>query len=258
MSNHIGDRRGILYPHTLPRFHRRTPPGSLTNYVGWYWISQWDLPEGKESVQRILPFPASNLVVERDKVTLSGPTTGISHQVLTARGWAFGVLLRPAGLCVLGANPDTIIDRQVPIDLGDLVDVVGEHMDRGDIDGAAETMTQLLVPRCGEVPHGALLAGRMVELAAGDAEITSVGRLADAVGVSTRELQRLSKRYVGVSPLRIIRRYRVQEAALRLREDPELTVAEVAAELGYADQAHLAADFRTTLGLSARGYRQNS
>lgn len=258
MSNDIGDRRGILYPQNLPRFHRRTPPDALADYVGWYWISQWDLQDGAESVQRILPFPASNLVVERDKLTLSGPTTGITHQVLTSHGWAFGVLLRPAGLCALGARPDAIVDQQVPIDLGDLGDEIRECMEREDIDGAAETMSERLGLRCGEVPHGATLADKVVDLAAGDPEITSVGLLADRVGVSTRELQRLSKRYVGVSPLHIIRRYRLQEAALRLREAPELTVAAVAAELGYADQAHLAADFRKTLGLSARGYRRDT
>lgn len=258
MSNDIGDRRGILYPRNLPRFHRRTPPEALEGYVGWYWISQSELAEGEKSVQRILPFPASNLVVERDKVTLSGPTTGISHQVLTAHGWAFGVLLRPAGLCALGARPDAIVDQQIPIDLGDLGKQIRELMDRDDVDGAAEKMSERLAMRCGEVSHGATLAGRVVDLAAGDPEIKSVGLLADKIGVSTRELQRLARRYVGVSPLRIIRRYRLQEAALRLREDSELTVAAVAAELGYADQSHLAADFRTTLGLSARGYRRET
>lgn len=258
MTKDIGDRRGIIYPHNLPRFHRRTPPEELADYVGWYWISQWDLPEGEESVQRVLPFPASNLVVERDKVTLSGPTSGVSHQVLTSHGWAFGVLLRPAGLCVLGVPPSVIVDQQVPFDLGDLGEEIREHMDREDVDGAAKTMSERLASRSGETPHGAKLADLAVERAADDPEITSVGLLAGKVGVSTRELQRLTKRYMGVSPLHIIRRYRLQEAALRLREDPKLTVAAVAAELGYADQAHLATDFRTTLGLSARGYRRET
>jgi len=258
LSSEIGDRRGILYPRVLPRFHRRMPPAALAGYVSWYWISQWDLPEEEESVQRILPFPASNLVVERERVTLSGPTTGISHQVLTADGWAFGVLLRPAGLCILGARPDEIVDQQVPLQLDDLVGAVRECMDRDDPAAAAEAMSEWLALRRVEIPRGAELAGRAVELAASDPEMTSVVRLAEDIGVSTRELQRLSKRFVGVSPLRIIRRYRLQEAALRLREDPGLTVAEVAAELGYADQAHLAADFRTTLGFGARGYREET
>ena len=53
----------------------------------------------------------------------------------------------------------------------------------------------------------------------------------------------------------MIRRRRLQEAAQRLREQPDTELAALAAELGYADQAHLAGDFRTVLGLTPSGYR---
>lgn len=53
----------------------------------------------------------------------------------------------------------------------------------------------------------------------------------------------------------MIRRYRLQEAAQRLREDSDVSVTDVAAELGYADQAHLCADFRTVLGFNPTAYR---
>jgi AraC-like DNA-binding protein len=53
----------------------------------------------------------------------------------------------------------------------------------------------------------------------------------------------------------MIRRYRLQEAAQRLREDPSLTISQVAAELGYADHAHLSADFRNVLGFTPSSYR---
>ena len=57
----------------------------------------------------------------------------------------------------------------------------------------------------------------------------------------------------------MIGRYRLQEAAQRLREDPSLTVAHVAAELDYADHAPpLTADFRQVLGLSPSLYRQQT
>ena len=56
----------------------------------------------------------------------------------------------------------------------------------------------------------------------------------------------------------MIRRYRLQEAAQRLREDPSVTVAQVAAELDYADHAHLTADFRRVLGFSPSQYRQQT
>ena len=55
--------------------------------------------------------------------------------------------------------------------------------------------------------------------------------------------------------LSLIRRRRLQEAAQRLREQPDTELAALAAELGYADQAHLAGDFRTVLGLTPSRYR---
>ena len=45
-------------------------------------------------------------------------------------------------------------------------------------------------------------------------------------------------------------------AAQRLREDRAVTVSRIAAELGYADHAHLTADFRRVLGLTPSGYRE--
>lgn len=56
----------------------------------------------------------------------------------------------------------------------------------------------------------------------------------------------------------MIRRYRLQEAAERLRLQPGLPVADIAAELGYADHAHLSADFRTVLGFTPSGYRRSA
>ena len=56
----------------------------------------------------------------------------------------------------------------------------------------------------------------------------------------------------------MIRCYRLQEIAQRLREDSSVTVAQVAAELDYADHTHLTADFRRVLGLSPSQYRQQT
>ncbi|WP_271799880.1 AraC family transcriptional regulator [Dietzia maris] len=219
----LDDARGLLFPDALPRFHRREVQAGSAHLARWYWIAQWDLPDGLVSTQSLLPFPASNLVVGPDGITLSGPTTAASGRDLTGRGWAFGVLLRAAG-------------------------------------SAARVMSERLAGidarRKEPIPEGAVLADRMIGIVESDPAIVGVGQLAREMGMSTRALQRLAKQYIGLSPLRIIRRYRLQEAALRLREDPGLTVARVAAELGYADQSHLAADFRSTLGLSARDYRR--
>jgi len=56
----------------------------------------------------------------------------------------------------------------------------------------------------------------------------------------------------------MIRRRRLQEAAQRIRETPTSDLATIAAELGYADHAHLSNDFRSVLGVTPRAYRAES
>ena len=104
----------------------------------------------------------------------------------------------------------------------------------------------------------ALAANRMEDVVTSDRSILRVDQLARRLDLSIRSLQRLSERYIGLPPLAVIRRYRLQEAAQRLREDSSVTVAQVAVELDYADHAHLTADFRRVLGLSPSRYRQQT
>ena len=81
--------------------------------------------------------------------------------------------------------------------------------------------------------------------------------LADAMGVSLRTLQRLFRDYVGVSPKWVIRRYRLQEAATRLAQGLDQPLADLAASLGYFDQAHLAREFTQLFGCPPSEYQQS-
>ena len=98
----------------------------------------------------------------------------------------------------------------------------------------------------------------MAELAEADPGLLRVGELAERLGTSERTLQRLAARYVGLGPAALIRRRRLQEAAERIRADPDADLASLAAELGYTDQAHLTNEFTRVLGLSPAGYRRDA
>ncbi|MGX5697228.1 helix-turn-helix domain-containing protein [Agromyces soli] len=255
--------RGALYPSRLPTFTRLRPsPGTAAaELVEWYWIPEWSLPAGETSVQRLLGYPASNLVIEGGAAMLSGPTTRAGERVLVDRGWAVGALLRPAGLAALAgvselaAEPRRVVDGIAPLHAPELVARVEAAMAERDHDAAVAAMDSWLAERAGEPRVEARLANRMVELIATDSEILRLDDLAVRLAVSPRTLQRLAHRYVGLPPAAMIRRRRLQEAAQRLREDPNASLAALAAELGYADQAHLANDFRDVLGMTATDYR---
>lgn len=258
----LGDPRGVLYPARLPTFHRILAPAELADLIRWFWIPRWRLAPGRTSRQSVLPFPASNLVVEREGVTLSGPSTGASFRDLSGTGWAVGALLRPAGIASLRPDPGTIRDQEVPFDAPDLHRRVCEAMSHDDEltarDLAATAFTAWATQSLAAPEEGGLLANAMEDLISTDRTIVRVDQAAERLHLSVRAVQRLAQRYVGVAPLAMIRRYRLQEAAQRLREDASLTVAQVAADLGYADHAHLTSDFRRVLGFAPTSYRRGS
>ena len=274
--------RGTLYPTRLPTFHRLLPPDRLLDRVRWIWLPEWHLPPGRVSRQELLPFPALNLVIQAEGVMLSGPATRRSFRDLSGRGWAVGLLLRPAAVPAFTEDPGALRDAEVPFPAPELHAAVREVMasgegaggdedgggDRGGEEGggvdgrrrarATEAAASWLESRVPEATADGRLANRMEELIQADPALIRVDQVAGQLGVSVRTLQRLARRHVGLSPLAMIRRYRLQEAVERLRSDPGVTIADVAADVGYADHAHLASVFRDVLGFTPSGYRRSS
>lgn len=246
--------RGALYPERLPDFTRLRPEGAVEELVEWFWIPVWDLADGVLSPQRTLAYPAANLVVESGAATLWGATTQAAQRELTGRGWAVGAVLRPAALAALCAQPGGLIDGHLEVDAPDLVASVTAVMP-ADIPAATSAFGAWLCARVGEPSGEARLANDMARLLMTDSAVLRVEDAAARLSVSPRTLQRLAHRTVGLPPAAVIRRRRLQEAAQRVRENPDEPLAAIAAELGYSDQAHLAADFRTVLGLTATRYR---
>ena len=61
------------------------------------------------------------------------------------------------------------------------------------------------------------------------------------------------KTYVGLSPKWLIRKYRLHHA-LEMLENKQFSVAELAANLDYADQSHLIRDFNEFLNVTPKQY----
>lgn len=256
------DFKGILYPARLPTFHRLPAPACVAELVQWFWIPEWDIAPGRSSRQQLLSFPASNLAIQRDLVELAGPTTRVSQQDLEGRGWAVGALLHPAAVPLFTANPAGLRDARLEISAPGLLAAVVQAMENPDGDRrrgqAVEVVARWLAEQLPEVSDEALLANTMAAKIAGNPDLVRVEDIAEELGVSVRTLQRLAKKYVGLGPSALIRRRRLQEAADRARSRPEMDLARIAAEFGYADQSHLANDFQRFLGFTPSSYRQQS
>lgn len=258
----VSATRGVLYPSRLPEFHRLPPAASARDLAVWFWIPEWDLDAGRSSRQEIVGYPALNLVVEGDAVVLAGATTRAAHRDLRGSGWAVGALLRPAAVAALTDDPAAIVDGWQPVDAPQLASAVEAAMRATEGQAGEErreravaVFSDWLAQRVGPLSDASHHANTLVDVLLGADAADSVEEAASRLAVSVRTLQRLAHRHVGVSPAAMIRRRRLQEAAERLRLDPGLDLARLAAELGYADHAHLTRDFRSVLGIAPRTYR---
>lgn len=257
----VNPTRGVLYPARLPQFHRLPAPPAVTELVAWFWIPEWDIEPGRSSRQEIVAYPALNLVVDADAVTLSGATTRLSHRDLRGSGWAVGALLRPAAVAALIEDPASLVDTERVLDAGagaaELRDAVVSAMGSGEghRERAVEALSRWLEEHVAPVGDPARQANAIMDVLMGDAAALTPEEAATRLAVSVRTLQRMTHRHVGLSPAAMIRRRRLQEAAQRVRENPEADLASIAAELGYADHAHLTRDFQAVLGIAPRTYR---
>jgi len=81
-------------------------------------------------------------------------------------------------------------------------------------------------------------------------------QLAAAAGLSAFHFSRLFHRVVGVSPRQYLVGCRLRRARELLAGGPGRTIAEVALECGFADQAHLTRRFRRAYGVSPGQFRK--
>ncbi|MCO1657833.1 AraC family transcriptional regulator [Pseudonocardia sp. S2-4] len=180
-----------------------------------------------------------------------GVCTGFQVKVLSGPGRVVGAAVRPGAFRAFLDGPvAALTDRTVradalpaftgapaePVTTATLQEWLRRHLPAPGLDGGATEATDV------------------VALVAADPSIGRVDQLAVATGRSVRGLQRLFAEHVGAAPKWVIRRYRLREVTERMAAGGRVDWAGVAAELGYADQAHLVRDFTALFGESPTRY----
>ena len=243
-----------------PPIHRYAPSEHLVDLVDRYWIPVWSLTE--PSTQSTLQHPVCLVVVSNTYARFHGVTRGRSSVTLEGDGWAVGTMLSPAaGRLLLGRSVAEVTDTWVELaDLlpdAALVDDVRAAMHRDPHDPAAhlaaiahlESWLATHLP----VDASGLLVNHLVSWLADHPEVTRVDEVAREAGLSERSLQRLVEQRIGLSPKWLIQRRRLHDAVEALKAGRG-TLAQVAADLGYADQAHFTHDFRAVTGMTPGDY----
>ncbi|WP_350347494.1 helix-turn-helix transcriptional regulator [Agromyces sp. G08B096] len=233
-------------------------PG-VAELVRHYWIPRWRLAPGTSVTQRVLEYPTANLVIDEHSIAVHGTAVGLGTKRLEGRGWAFGVLLQPGAAGALtGRAPRALVARSEPLrdlpGVDAMRDLVREHVAAGDDADAVAAFERWLVGLGLEVGEDARLVRELVARAEEDRSLMRVDRLAELAGVGVRQLERIVRDELGLTPKWLIRRYRLQEAAARLTAPDRPALGALAAELGYADQAHFTREFQAVIGIPPGRY----
>jgi AraC-like DNA-binding protein len=260
MTNSPPGSQGHLNPGD-PRvsFERFALDPELDALVRHVWIVRWSVPEGEESAQRVLSYPAFNAVLETSlhedgpPVTLAlfPPTARVSMRRLRGRGEAVGVLLRPcAGRLLLEGSGLSAGD--VPPSGRPLTDAptrpLRVALGSGASDRVADVLNAWLAPLAQRVDERDRLVNEACRLAEEDASLDRASDLAARVGVTPRTLERTLREYLGLSPKWLIECRRLQAAATTLYLEPDAELSRLAVELGYVDYAHFSRRYRAVLG----------
>ena len=256
--------RGVLREVTPPPFTltQQAPSAHLADLVELYWFIEWDIPEHEGSPQRVLSHPSLHLVIEPDRAYISGiPSTCYVREV-RGRGRVASVKLLPGQSTRLLPRPAHVYtDREVPLSQCFPEAHPGDRLQRAILEeehgsqAQRDLFEQFLTQHARPIQRANLDARRLIDHVASTKEITRVPQLARVANLSERSLQRLFMDHVGVSPKWIIQRYRLHEAAALLVQDPGRTIASIAQELGYFDQAHFSKEFKNFTGQSPGDYR---
>lgn len=235
------------------------PPPDLAPFVSRYWFVAWDLHGQAPYRQLIVPEPNVHLSFVNDTPAgVHGVARGHGFRVLEGTGRVFGVAFRPGCFrSILGSPVSAITDRSVAAR-----DVFGADVPQRSMAEAGNEAEMVRIVEGflrAELPPPDPTAEKVAAIVAriaADPDITRVDTLADQLGTSVRRLQRSFAEHVGVSPKWVIRRYRLHEVNRRLEMGVTLDWARLAAELGYADQAHFTRDFRSMVGEPPTRYAQ--
>ena len=222
-----------------PPIHRYSASAHLADLVDRYWIPVWSLAE--PSTQSTLQHPVCLVVVSDTYARFYGVSRGRSSVTLEGEGWAVGTMLRPAagravGALVGGIRAAMAADPHAP----------AAHL---AAIGHVESWLATHLP----VDAQGLLVNRLVTWLGDHPEVTRVDELAREADLSERSLQRLVEQRIGLSPKWLLQRRRLHDAVEALKAGRG-TLADVAADLGYADQAHFTHDFRTVTGMTPGEY----
>lgn len=244
--------------HEPLSFHEFEPPPALREHVACFWGAEIRAVEVGH-LHQVIPDGCVGLIASRRadgaaQLTLQGPRLDALWIPVYPGDRFWGVRFWPdAGALLLGQPAGALLGALEPAiaRLGPRAVSFARRLAECDAAAAAgaawEELLAPMVSACPPLDTVVRTAVLAIVVGRGEAPLAD---LAAAVGLSPRQLQRRFSAAVGLSPKQFARVRRLRSALLHVVEGTPVSWAAVAADLGFADQAHLIREFGALAGLT--------
>lgn len=250
----MGDPSSLAGTGTAYQEH--LAPAPLRGHFGQLWQSQ--LPADADGSITVLPDGCVDILWRDGALFVVGPDRIAAHPTLAPGAQVLGARFRPGqAFAALGIPLSDIVGQAVPLtdlkgrwalqaaqSIGDaapvhrmqrMADCLRQHMGEASVDAGAQRAHALFAVL--RSTHG------------------SIDDLAVHLHLSPRTLRRFSQQQFGYGAKTLERILRLQYFLRCSQAHPARTLAMLAADAGYADQAHLSRDARALAGMTAAALR---
>lgn len=249
---------GILHQTLSAKYYqlkRYLPAPELALLIEQFWIVSWDLRNRPSHTQQNLPDPNMHLVIGPEGIKVMGPVSKQYRYQMAGQGKIVGVKFNVGVLAqLLPMAMHTAVDKEFTLKEVFNIDLSSQALSQLSDQSIVEFLSQQLLNFVDEPTPSLQQVQDLVKMIQNEQDMTQVSVLAEKAGTSIRNIQRLFKQYIGLSPKWLIRKYRLHQV-LEMLENRQLQLADVANDLEYSDQSHLIRDFKDFLGITPSQYR---
>ncbi len=258
---------------SAPTFRRLRPPAPLAGLVEWLWFFdrrcggglERRLPDGGLEIVLHLEGEGTHVAGVREPAFVVAGPRAHAELLDASPGRLVGVHCRPGSARALLGVPGRAVRGLLDLDLGGVwggrADELAERVaEAGDPDEQLRVLAAGLLSMAREDPRErssrALVRAALSRIEA-DPATARVGDLVQQAGVIWRVFTETFEEEVGLAPKLYQRVRRLQGAVTELHRNPRADLAGLALDAGFADQAHLAREFRALGDVTPAAYRRS-
>ena len=255
-------------PHRLAEigFQRAIPMPVLRPFIKWFWViesngkllekrHEFMHPDGSLS----LFFNwGDELALENGRslqtVTLGKVEPYSRMMTLSGNVQAFGILFKPSGAFPFFGIPMHEMTTVGALHKHQLTNLHEQLAELPNFMSKVSFVENWLISLLNDnhIPSNWVPASiNLINLSLGKQAIHEV---ANQVYLSERQLERLYKKEVGISPKKYARLIRLRHARQALKQATTSSLSDIAHQAGYYDQAHFNHEFKNSIGITPGAY----